>query len=356
MKEMKIITLKNEDKWDEIVKSFSKHDVYHLSGYTKAFQSHGDGEPILFFYEDNYYKAMNVVMKRDVAKDQSLAGKLRPDVLFDLATPYGYGGFILEGFATEEDLKILDMKYIKLCRAEGMVSEFVRFHPVEDNATKISPLYDVSKLGKTVTMKLESKGHIWNDLTSKNRNAVRKAKKAGVEICTGRDPELFEMFMDMYNRTMDTFGAKDYYYFKKDFYDSILTDLEQNSLVFYAVYGGKIISMSIVLFSNNQMHYHLSASDRDYHGLSANNLLLYRAACWGCEKGYRTFHLGGGLNSREDSLYKFKKAFNRNTNTHFSVGRKIFNKEKYRELVDLREESESFNLETDFFPKYRARI
>lgn len=36
-----------------------------LSGYVKAFQIHGDGEPLLFHYEDERTRGMNVVMKRD---------------------------------------------------------------------------------------------------------------------------------------------------------------------------------------------------------------------------------------------------------------------------------------------------
>jgi len=39
----------------------------------------------------------------------------------------------------------------------------------------------------------------------------------------------------MYNETMDNDGASGYYYFKKDFYNSILEDLKYNSLIFYAV-------------------------------------------------------------------------------------------------------------------------
>ena len=44
-------TLEDSDTWDKIVKSFKDYDVYWLSGYVKAFKIHGDGEPLLFFYE-----------------------------------------------------------------------------------------------------------------------------------------------------------------------------------------------------------------------------------------------------------------------------------------------------------------
>jgi len=102
------------------------------------------------------------------------------------------------------------------------------------------------------------------------------------------------------------------------------------------------------------MHYHLSASDRDYQNLAATNLLLYEAACWGCVSGYKTLHLGGGLGSKEDGLFKFKKAFNKDSQTYFSVGKKIFDNEKYDELIDIRKQGLDFNEDTSFFPAYRG--
>lgn len=36
-----------------------------------------------------------------------------------------------------------------------------------------------------------------------------------------------------------------------------------------------------------------------------SGLKVYKAAIWGCEQGFRTFHLGGGVGSGEDNLYKF---------------------------------------------------
>lgn len=81
--------------------------------------------------------------------------------------------------------------------------------------------------------------------------------------------------------------------------------------------------MSIILFANKQMHYHLSGSVMEYRNLAPSNLLLYKAALWGCEHGYKTFHLGGGVGSGEDNLYKFKAAFNKNSNYQFSIAKYI---------------------------------
>ena len=83
--------------------------------------------------------------------------------------------------------------------------------------------------------------------------------------------------------------------------------------------------------------------------------MLYKAALWGCEKGFKTFHLGGGVGSGEDNLYKFKEGFNRNSDYQFSIGKEIFDQEKYNELVAIRtKEDASFNPESHYFPLYRS--
>jgi hypothetical protein len=351
---LSVISISENGNWDNIVKGFKKHDVYYLSNYVKAFEIHGDGKPTLFYYEDKNIRAMNVVMKRDIALDQRFTEKVPLNTYFDIATPYGYGGFLIEGEVTEESLKTLDYAYNTKCKNEGIISEFVRFHPVLNNSQDLSYIYDISILGKTIRMELDSQEQIWGNLSSKNRNVIRKAVKSGVEIYWGREPKLLKEFMKLYTATMDKDNAKDYYYFKNDFYNSILNDLKFNSLIFYAVYEDKIIAMSMILFINDQVHYHLSASDREYQHLAPTNLLLFEAACWGQENGYRTFHLGGGLGSKEDSLYKFKKAFNKNSDTIFIIGKKIFNEEQYNKLIQIRCEDNNYNNDTLFFPKYRG--
>lgn len=349
-----IITLEESNRWDTIVKTFENYDTYYLSGYVKAFKLHGDGEPLLFHYDDQSIRAINVVMKRDIAKAEYFKGKLPEESYYDISTPYGYGGFVIEGQKTEDNLEKLEENYIKLCKKEKIISEFVRFHPVLDNMQDVSSIYDITRLGGTITMKLDSPNQIWDDFEGKNRNVTRKAVREGIEVYWGRSPELFDEFISMYNVTMDKEDAENYYYFEKEFYDSVLTDLRFNSLIFYGKYEGEIIGMSIILFSNNQLHYHLSASKREYMRLAPNNLLLYEAACWGAENGYETFHLGGGLGSKEDGLYRFKRSFNKFSETYFSIGRKIFDQEKYDELVTLRNEKDGLNKKDLFFPLYRA--
>ena len=70
---------------------------------------------------------------------------------------------------------------------------------------------------------------------------------------------------------------------------------------------GEIAAISIFMFCNERMHYHLSASQKKYQSLAPSNILLYEAALWAANNGYKTLHLGGGVGAEHDGLYKFKK-------------------------------------------------
>lgn len=340
-------TIEESEKWDEVVRSFEHHDVYYLSGYVKAFQIHGDGQPLLFFYQDTDIRGINVVMKRDIADDTFFSDKISRGVLFDFVSPYGYGGWLIEGDGTQAHMF---SAYEKWCAEHNIVSEFVRYHPVLKNAEAVRGFYDVIDLGKTVCLDLSSPDVIWENLTSKNRNMVRKAQKSGVRIYRGQFPSIYHTFRKIYNLTMDFDNAKPYYYFEERFYDSICDDMSEESQVFWAECDGQIIAASIMLSENGYMSYHLSGSLRQYQHLAPTNLLLFKAALWGCRNGYRSFHLGGGVGSKEDSLFKFKSSFNRNECLQFSIGKKVFLTDAYHELTAMKKTCEA----GDFFPSYRA--
>lgn len=341
----KIIDISDAILWDSVVNSFSCYDVYYLSGYVKAFQIHGDGAPQLLYYETEGLKAIYVFMKR----------KTVIEGYYDSVTPYGYGGVLFEGDRSEGNLQTFWKAYVEKMKDEGIVDNFVRYHPVLANAVPMKQISTVIDLGKTVAFDLSSEEVIWNNIISKNRNMIRKAEKNGIEIRHGKDIELFKDFKRIYNATMEKDHAEEYYFFGDAFYESIHRDLYDNYEMFYAVLNGEIIAMSIMLFANNQMHYHLSGSMIEYRNLAPSNLLLYKAALWGCEHGYKTFHLGGGVGSGEDNLYKFKAAFNRNSDYQFSIGKEIFDQEKYDELVSLRASKDNeFNSDSNYFPLYRS--
>ena len=343
-----IFTIEDCKKWDEIVRSFADFDVYYLSGYLRGFQIHGDGEPLLFYYksEDGSCRGINAVMKRKISDAPEFREKKEADGLYDLATPYGYGGWLFEGAVPD---KFKD-EYCAFCRAKNFVSEFVRFNPMTDNGNPCRAFYNVIDLGDTVYIDLRDKEFVWNSFSSKNRNVVRKAAKEGITVKSTDEPWIVDEFMEIYNATMKRDDAADYYYFKREYYDSLFQGLKGNFRFFYAEKDGIIAAISIILIGGARLHYHLSASRKEYQKYAPTNFMLWQICNFGIENRFETFHLGGGVGSKEDSLFKFKKAFNRNENKQFAIGRAVFNKERYSQLVKCRNDIEN----QGFFPLYRG--
>ena len=340
-----VYTLEQAEQWDSIVRSFSNYDVYWLSGYVKTFQIHGDGNPLLFFYEDGSARGINVVMRRDVAEDESFSGKIAEGKYFDLSSPYGYGGWLIEGDNTES----LFQTYLEWMKDNNIVCEFVRFHPMMKNHVACQSFYEIVRLGEVVHMDLSSPEVIWNNLTSENRNRIRKAIKNDVRVYNEQLPEIYDQFRKVYNSTMERNNAAPYYYFSPEFYRSVVDDLSHNSRVFRAEKDGEFIAGSIMIYANGHMSFHLGGSLEEYNAFAPNNLIMYSAALWGCENGYHTLLLGGGIGSSEDTLLRYKKTYYKGSLNHFFIGKKIVDVEKYNYLTSL-----SCTEDNHFFPEYRS--
>mgnify|MGYP001237653502 CR=1 FL=1 len=137
---IRIYDIQQAKAWDNIVTGFESHDVYYLSGYVKAFQIHGDGDPQLLYYEADGLKAIYVYMKRKTAIEG----------YYDSVTPYGYGGLLFEGDTSEQNLQAFWKAYVERMREEGIVDNFVRYHPVLANAVPMKQISTVIDLGKTI--------------------------------------------------------------------------------------------------------------------------------------------------------------------------------------------------------------
>lgn len=218
---LSVYTLDEVERWDAIVRSFPDYDVYWLSSYVSTFQVHGDGEPILLLYDDGSTRGVNVVMKRDIAKATPFRNYIAEDNYFDIATPYGYGGWLIEG----KNVESLFLTYFDWLNENNIVSEFVRFHPMNKNHEACQSFYEIDQLGEVVCMDLSSPDVIWNNLTRENRNRIRKAIKNGVRVYNGNSSEIYEQFRRIYNATMDRKKADYYYFFDRTFYQSVLKKL-----------------------------------------------------------------------------------------------------------------------------------
>ncbi len=349
--EFYVIDFSRKDEWKQIVKN---KEIYYQWEYVDAFYKNGDGEPFLVYAKNKDNYVFNVYLKRDIANVEKLKGEIETNKYFDISTPYGYGGVDIVGEKNDELLKYFYSEFYKYCNKNNIISEFVRLNPLSNNYKLYKDTdYEIVNISKTIYINLENQEQIWEDMESKCRNKIRKAQKNGLVIKSGFTKEMFKEFFELYNETMKRDNATEYYYFSKDFFESIYINMKNNAKLYIVYYQEKAINALLVIYNETNANYHLSGSLSNFMNLGANNLSLYEVAKDLCNKGYKKFHLGGGYGGDDSPLLKFKKGFNKKGELNFYIAKKIFDKEVYDYLVKKRLNDEKFDYKSKFFPLYR---
>lgn len=310
------------EEWNRYLEYFenTQKDIYYTEEYVKL-------------YETDDGKAMCAICRE--ADKVLLMPYIRKEIdgYYDFETAYGYGGPIANVNDNQWiDAALSEMK--SLFERERYVCGFIRFHALLNNAEICRNHIQVVFNRNTVAINTEeSEDEIWaNQITSKNRNMIRKAEKNGLEYRTEYDFESLPQFVQLYNATMKRLEAEDFYFFEEDYYRSFVKKFNGNAFLGTIKKDGELVCAALFMYSKVYGHYHLEGSNYEYSKLAANNLLLWKTACEFHKLGIKEFHLGGGYNSDlNNSLLKFKKSFSNNMKD-FYIGKWIFNEDKYNEL------------------------
>lgn len=323
-------------------------DIYFESNYGKLYERIENGKAEVFLYKDENGIVSNQFIKREIPI------KINQNKYFDIVTPYGYGGPIIENCKAgrkKELVKKYYKNFQKYCNDNNIISEFVRFHPIINNAEDFKKIYNARCIRKTLGTNLKDfDDPVKAEFSKSCRKNIRQAVKRGVSYKITNSPEDFSAFEDCYYSTMDRNHATDYYYFPKKYFDEILKNFKNNVILVEAIYEGKTIASGLYFIYNKTIHIHLSGTLSEYLYLSPAYILRYAVTLWGKENGYELIHHGGGRsNSPEDSLFKFKKQFAKNTEFDFYIGKKIWNEEVYNKLCEI----ENVDKNEEYFPAYR---
>ena len=308
-----------------------------------------NGEPLLLLYEDQESgdRAMNAVFKRDVSKDDKLKGQVEEGRYYDLITPYGYGGFL--GKITLPEL--LQTTYQNYCISKGYVCEFVRFELFTDYYQHYEGEVE-SRTHNVVRTLYISLDDIWMDFKQKVRKNVKRANSYGLQILIENTNEHLADFLDIYYSTMSRCDAEQEYYFSKVFFET-LNCMKDNIMYFYAVHEGEIVSAELVIYGAEHAYSYLGGTKSEYFDLRPNDFLKYEIIKWGHEKGLKDFVLGGGYGS-DDGIFQYKTALAPNGIMDFYIGRRIFDENAYKMLVEMRAKDNPECINSPYFPRYRA--
>lgn len=322
-------------------------DIYFKEEYANLYKEIEKGEVENFCFESELGKVVFIYIKREIILDNTK--------YYDIITPYGYGGPLIQNCTYENRDKLISLfweKFLEYAFLNKIICSFVRFHPIEKNYEYCRNIMVLERISSTVCINLKSEEQIWNDISSKCRNIIRKSIKNNVLVQEDENLKLINDFQKLYYDTMRKNKADEYYFFKKEFFKK-LKSLEKKEIThFYALHGDKIVSSILVLMGDEYLHYYLSANSQEGYLLNANSLLLYEIAKFGLKNGYKYFHLGGGYGGDDSSLFKFKSSFHKNHTLSFYIGKKIFNQQIYNRLCQKMGINDK---NINYFPAYRYK-
>ncbi|WP_042348349.1 GNAT family N-acetyltransferase [Bacillus massiliigorillae] len=351
-----IISFKEKQKWNDALSRFHKSDLYYYHGYCSLSYLMGDGEPYLFFFEDdNECLVCYPYIKRRIELPFMNDDMLKEDV-FDIITPNGFGGPLTQNIS-EKTIGKFRRDFEEHCQKENIISEFIRFHPIIQNHHYLEECLEVIYDRETVYIDLtKSEEEIFNNYHKNHKRNIHKAISNNFEFRVLAKDEamlLIKDFYILYKETMDKVGATPYYYYSIEYLTSFLLDLDKHCRIAAVFDEGKLISAALCMFNEEYIHYHLGCSKKEYLHLGINPFLFHHLALWSKKVGCRALHLGGGHIGR-DSLFQFKHRFNDEGTLDFYVGRKIHNISKYNLLVRNWEKYYSQDASSGFFPLYRG--
>ena len=337
--DIELIPIDRIDRWNAGLEKVGGGDIYFHPGYLRPLMERGEGEPFLAHFQSGDVHFVHAVMEREI------------DGARDLCSPYGYAGPI-GSVAGNEAATAFFGAWQKTATERGIVSEFIRFHPLIDNADRFRHLFTVIDHGQTVWIDLTADFTLGYSATC--RKNLRAAQNKGVVYETGASDRRLEEFYAMYSETMQRRQALDYYFFQPSYFRALRDGLGENFVLASAKYQNKTVAYGLFLRHGPYLHYHLGASDFQLRSVCGTNLVIHETAVLGQKNGARMLHLGGAYGDQV-GLFKFKAGFSKNRRT-FSTGRIVYDQREYDRLTALRRSKNGVPMDENYFPAYRSPL
>lgn len=343
--------------WPECLRAL-RHDFYHLPAYVALEAERMQAQPAAFLAEDGTRRLFVPFLQR-------ACGAMFPEAGFgaelsDVTSPYGYPGPVLSDAARQApDFTRAALEAMgKTLSTRGVCSAFVRLHPLLNQGFRfILPADVLTHHGETVAIDLTLDDNVlWKQIRDGHQWTINKARRLGFTARMAPLGEHLDVFMAIYQETMDRVKAKETYYFGRDYFERLAAMPEQVHCGI-VLSKGTVIAACIFLECGGIVQAHLGGTRSDFLPRSPFHLALHHAMLWAKARGNRYLHLGGGLGGANDSLLQFKAGFSPLRFPLLAM-RLVTNEASYRRLVELRAQAcrvpPEALLGSSFFPPYRA--
>ena len=351
--ETTILTTQDRTDWEATLSEVGQYDFYHLPSYHKLAELSGEGKAHLLVYRESGYTIIFPMLMhsiRDTAGLEDLG-----DNWYDGTSVYGYPGPVHSGKVVPDNVRQRFLAALEqFLTDQAVVCAFSRLHPLLYETDLLEGYGTVLDLAPTISIDLTASPEEQVGRYRKTtRNEIRQLERRGLSCVEDETEECWHEFVSIYYETMERVNARVDYYFSKEYFRYLRRSMASIFHLFVCQDEDNVACAGLFTLCNGIIQYHLSGICSEYLGSpSLYRLLIDSVRKWGNEVGAHTFHLGGGIGSKRDSLFEFKRSFSKREHP-FSVWQHIVNREVYRELFNLRC-SRAQKIPTDsYFPMYR---
>ncbi len=203
-------------EWKDLLLT-SRHDFYHMPAYVALCAANERGRPCALLVRDASRAMLLPFLIREI-----------PGGGFDAASPYGYPGPIGPGTEDPAFLRVALIAGMQVLHDEGVVSSFIRLHPIL-NAAPPEGVGTLVHNGDTVSIDLDLPvEELWAQTRHGHRGDITRAARMGYVARMDEGWRHLDTFRNLYRQTMERRSATPFYFFGEEYFEGLRAALGQH--------------------------------------------------------------------------------------------------------------------------------
>ena len=274
----------NKNKWNDFICNHPHGNIFQTPEMYEVYHKTIKYEPVFLAVVNGKDEILGTLLSVIQREYSGLLGNFT-------ARSIVHGGPLIK----DDEPEVLDLilkKYNNIIKIKAIYSQFRNFWDWSESKNiffkngfkyedHLNILIDLTK----------SKEQLWNEVHSKRRNEVRRAKKEGtyfsVEYSEDSLKECFSILHEVYYRAK--LPMPDYNFF----YNLYRMNSNSKLVILCAYYEDVIIGCMLALAFKDKIYDFYAGSMKKYYNKYPNDLIPWEVFKWGKENGYKVFDFGG---------------------------------------------------------------
>ena len=344
---LEILTTNDANSWNETLREIGEYDFFHLAAFHKLAEMRGECSAVMPVYREGDHILAFPLLLRDIKTDGIATG------LRDATSVPGLAGPVASARTPIDVIKRFHQELQNFFEQNKIITIYSRLNPLMKQPELLEGYGEVVEIGVTQSIDLTQPPDVQVARYRRDhRKDIKQLKRMGF-TCEKVGTEYLDDFLRIYTDTMKRLNADQAYYFDKSYFEFLFHEMSDVMHLFICMDDQKTVAcVDICTSCSGIIQGHMAGTAAEYLPLAPSKLVYDAIRVWGNEIGANTFHLGGSVGGRKDSLYDFKMGFGAQEHV-YSTWRHIADQKSYDNLCGIAEQQAGKEQNTSYFPKYR---